>query len=95
MLKDWIWGRHLVIRDNLEDREFEILELIYHRSWKTDAKTEHYIEPGDAVEPIYNTAAFGKTHYTKIYRILRKPIKVKTIRVSNRGNETETEVVIQ
>ena len=80
--------RKLRIRDNLSNEEFDVLELEYHYARKTSARTDHEWEPEDALEPLYDTTAPEKTHWSVVYRLV-KPVRIRTVRVTNCGNRHE------
>jgi len=92
-LKSWSYGKVVRMRDNLTNDIFTALVLEYHEARKTVARTTHIVEPSDAIELVYSTSSSVKTHWTEIYKILA-PCKVKTVRITGRGNRYEEEVEV-
>jgi len=82
------YARKLRIRDNLTNEELTAIELVYHFARKTSAETDHEWEPEDALEPIYDTSAPEKTHWSVVYKLV-KPVRIRTVRVTNCGNRHE------
>lgn len=93
-IKAWSYGKVIRMRNNLTGETFTALILEFHEARKTCARTTHEIEPEDAVEFIDSTSHGSKTHWVEIYKVLR-PCKVRTVRVSNRGNVYEETIDVQ
>jgi len=83
-----------IIKDNINNKTYPALELIYHSARKTSAETEHTIEPKDAIELLENSYSTTKTHHTEIYKIKKLPLRLVTIRVSNSGKIYKYEHVV-
>lgn len=94
VVESWEWGKVVKIRDNWTGEEFTALILEFHEARKTSAKTDHVIEPMDAVELVQTTSHSAKTHWTTLYKVLA-PCRVLTRRVSNRGNVREWVVEVK
>jgi len=88
VIKTWSYGKVVKMRDNLKNETFTALVLEFHEARKTCARTTHSIEPENAVELIQSSAHGAKTHWVEIYKV-RAPCKVRTIRITGRGNQYE------
>lgn len=89
------WVVYKKVRDNLTGEVIELLELEFHEARKTAAYTDHEIIPRENVT-LHRTSGRGymKTHWTETYKILKHPVKVRTTRLTNCGNERIYEVEI-
>ncbi len=95
VVKEWSWGRVVKVRDNWENRELTMLVLEYHKAWKTCASTEHMVEPADAIRLLWSEGRFERTHWQEAYEVLKTPVKIRTIRITNSCKKEVTEVTIQ
>ena len=93
-IKTWSYGRAVRMRNNVTGEEFTALVLEFHRARKSCAETDHVIEPRDAVEFIDSSAHGSKTHWTEVYKVI-KPCRVKTVRITGRGNRYEEVIEVQ